>query len=79
MVQMLLEKGAKVDSPTKGFFLKKDNIFQDFTKNISIFMLILFFKNGVTPLYVASQNGHLEIVQVLLQEGANMNALTDVI
>ena len=32
--------------------------------------------NGVTPLYVASQNGHVECVQALLDRGAAVNQAT---
>jgi ankyrin repeat protein len=33
---------------------------------------------GRTPLYVASKNGHLEVVGVLLAKGADMEAKTEV-
>lgn len=31
-------------------------------------------KDGATPLYVASQNNHLEVIEVLLVAGANVDA-----
>ena len=42
------------------------------------FFLFLLKKDGVTPLYVAAQNKHLEVVQFLLDKGANLNALNKV-
>ena len=30
-------------------------------------------QNGVTPLVIASQDGHLEIVKSLIEAGANVN------
>ena len=35
-------------------------------------------QNGATPLYVASQEGHQEVVQLLVKEGANKDAPNEV-
>ena len=35
-------------------------------------------QDGVTPLYVASQNGHSETVTILLRNGAGVNMADDV-
>ena len=33
-------------------------------------------QNGVSPVYVASQNGHTEVVDLLVQAGADINLST---
>ena len=35
-------------------------------------------QNGATPLYVASQNGHSDVVNILIRNGADVNIAMEV-
>ena len=35
-------------------------------------------QNGATPLYVASQNGHSDVVNILIRNGADINLVRHV-
>lgn len=37
------------------------------------FFFFFVYQNNATPFYMASQNGHLEVVKSLLGAGANVN------
>ena len=39
---------------------------------------LLCLQNGVTALYVASHNGHVEVVNILLQNGAHVDVQEEV-
>ena len=39
---------------------------------------VYLFQNGFTPLYMAAQENHVETVKLLLTNGANLQALTEV-
>lgn len=41
-------------------------------------VLILCLQKGFTPLYMAAQENHLEVVKFLLENGANQNVATEV-
>ena len=76
IVQLLLEKGKpNVDLPNEVLFLILLLIlfffffFQFLIFSFSFFDIFLNVKNGRTPLFVAAQYGHEQIVQILLEKG----------
>ena len=42
-------------------------------------MMGFVLQNGVTPLVIASENGHLEIVKSLIEAGTNVNHTAKVV
>ena len=40
---------------------------------IGIAIMICLMQNGATPLHIASQEGHLEVVNLLVSHGANLD------
>ena len=42
-------------------------------------MMGFVLQDGVTPLVIASHNGHLEIVKSLIEAGTNVNHTTKVV
>ncbi len=47
--------------------------------NIFIYMPFLYVQSNSTPLLVAAEKGHKEVVTVLLERGANMNVVNKVV
>ena len=76
-----MEKGKpNVDLTTKVFYFV--DIVSFFFFSFFSFFYYFFFnviKEGATPLYIAAQKGHEQIVQILLEKGnPNVNLATQV-
>ena len=66
VVEILLQKGANVDLPEEVLLL----ISFPFSFSFSFSFFSFFYqKEGFTPLHVAAQEGHEQIVHILLEKG----------
>ena len=45
---------------------------------INLLMHYYILQNGFTPLYMAAQEGHVDVVRTLLSKGANQQCTTEV-
>ena len=54
-----------------------EKVVVNFTSHMYMYMLTMylftFLQDGVTPLFMASQDGHTSVVDVLLRHGADPN------
>ena len=55
-------------------------IFIDAKKNVLDYLWVVLstLQDGVSPLMTASEHGHLNIVRLLIKQGANINSQTKV-
>ena len=69
---MKFSKKEKKEIPFPFFFWKGwNNLFSLFFSFFPLSHFSIFFnvKNGITPLFIAAQNGREQIVQILLEKG----------
>ena len=78
IVELLLEKGKpNVDLPNVVLLLIVFFFF--FFFSVSHFSIFLNVKDGRTPLFIAAQKGHEQIVELLLEKGADVDLPDQVI
>ena len=77
VAELLIHKGASINYQDK---LKVRHIHSQI-KSYSSYIHFLFHRNtqaGFTPLHYASQNGHTDIVELLIDHGAHIDVPTKV-
>ena len=79
IVQILLEKGADVDLPDQVLLLILSFSFSFFFFVFSFFDFFFNVKDGRTPLLIAAQKRYEQIVQILLEKGADVDLPTEVL
>lgn len=84
MVRLLLDRGAQIDAKTKVVYCSAPlpNIHPPPPLSLMSFNPPSLFLNSLqdelTPLHCAARNGHVRIIEILLEHGAPIQAKTKV-
>lgn len=82
VVKVLVKRGADINAQSqvseKSKMLISEHVF-----SVTIYCCLsnsycVWFQNGFTPLYMASQENHLDVVRYLLENGGNQSTATEV-
>ena len=79
MVNLLLQNGAHIDvqdevsSHTTVTAVNLNAMYHKRTLTSLLDLIFIFGQHKWTPLMVASENGHVDVVNVLLQHGASVH------
>lgn len=75
IVQEFIRRGSNVNSSMK-VLIEEHSLCLICCRylDISIFAVLSLFQDKATPLFIASQNGHLDIIELLLNSGAYHDA-----
>ena len=68
VVRLLLEKGAGFNICNK--------VSHKYRNEVSINFIVRCTQNGFSPVYVASEEGHTNVVELLVQAGADIHLAT---
>lgn len=85
MVRLLLDRGAQIDAKTKVqqtsilLFAKLFDPLNIFDASLTKSLTIVSIQDELTPLHCAARNGHVRIIEILLDHGAPIQAKTKVI
>lgn len=79
MVRLLLDRGAKIDAKTKVCYKVIILNINNTREFVFMFVVLPFSsQDELTPLHCAARNGHVRIIEILLDQGAPIQAKTKV-